>query len=110
MEAQRSWREFSCVFICGYSISSDIILFNCKEKNAQKQVAIVCGIGIILLIPVLIFDIQLPYHRNHSTGYFEIVTPSQGSALILIASFAASILLSFLVSKIIEVLKKHRKK
>lgn len=81
-----------------------------KKKNAQKQVAIVCGIGIILLIPVLIFDIQLPYHRNHSTGYFEIVTPSQGSALILIASFAASILLSFLVSKIIEVLKKHRKK
>ena len=33
MEAQRSWREFSCVFICGYSISSDIILFNCKGKK-----------------------------------------------------------------------------
>ena len=33
MEAQCSWREFSCVFICGYSISSDIILFNCKGKK-----------------------------------------------------------------------------
>lgn len=33
MEAQCSWREFGCVFICGYSISSDIILFNCKGKK-----------------------------------------------------------------------------
>ena len=32
MEAQCSWREFSCVFICDCSISSDIILFNYKEK------------------------------------------------------------------------------
>ena len=81
-----------------------------KGKNTHKQVAIVCGIGIILLIPVLIFDIQLPYHRDHSTGFFEIVTPSQGSALILITSFAVSILLSFLVSKIIETLKSKLKK
>ena len=79
-----------------------------KKSNAHKQVALICGIGIILMMPVLIFDIQLPYHRNHSTGYFEIVTPSQGSALILIISFAVSILLSFLVSKITETLKKRK--
>lgn len=36
MEAQCSWREFSCVFICDCSISSDIILFNYKEKYCTK--------------------------------------------------------------------------
>ena len=97
----------ACLFVI-IPLAAVLYCFIVRKRTAYKQVALIGGLGIILMIPVLIFDIQLPYHRDHSTGFFEIVTPSQGSALILITSFAVSILLSYIVSKIVEASKNHK--
>lgn len=79
-----------------------------RKKESLKHITFFGIIGCVLMTTVLVFNIRLPYHRAHSTGFFELLTPSQGSAAFLLISFLLAMLFSLLAFKIIEFLRKTK--
>lgn len=73
-----------------------------RRWNALKHIAIFSAVVSIFSLVILFAGIQLPYHRPSSGGFFSLGTPSQGSAITLIASCAVAMFFSFIIQGTID--------
>lgn len=81
-----------------------------RRWSALKHIAIFSAVVSIFSLVVLFADIQLPYHRPSSGGFFSLGTPSQGSAMALTAACAIAMLFSFIILGTINRIREFRAK
>lgn len=81
-----------------------------RRWSALKHIAILSAVASIFSLVVIFFDIELPYHHPRSGGNYMFGSPSQGSAMALIAACAIAMLFSFIIQGTIDRIRESREK
>lgn len=81
-----------------------------RRWSALKHIAIFGAVVSVFSLMVIFFDIELPYHHPISGGNYMFGTPSQGSAMALIAACVIAMLFSFIILGTMDRIREFRAK